>query len=412
MIRRLFWGALLAAAPLAAGMAVRSDFEGGSIGRVQVAGPRHLICSVKGEVDHEKRNRQASWYYFRIDGTPRKEIVVDLTDLPGEYNYLPGNLAINGRTRPFVSYDRRVWIPLPDSAVEWDASLPRLRFHFTPERSPVWIAHVPPYTTQDLARLLDHVKLDQGKKAPRAVVRSVGKSAGGRDLYLLTITNRTVPDGKKRVLWLMARQHAWESGTSWLVEGAVRWLLRDDPDAARLRDAFLFQFFPMADPDGVARGGVRFNAHGYDVNRNWDVAGPQLMPEIAALRRAVLEWVDAGHPIDLFLSLHNDNQDYLQGPLSAAGPAYRSLIGRFAALLAKETIFEGKAPRDWPKGEIPRGRKDACQGLFADRGIATLLLEQSVQTNSRLGHPPGVKDYLQFGEKLPAAMATAVGAER
>jgi hypothetical protein len=388
---------------LLAALTVHSDFEGGSIGPVHRVGPRHLRCGVKGEVDQDKRNRQASWYYFRVDGAAGGELTIDLTDLPGEYNYKPGNLAINGATRPFISYDRKTWTPLAASALEWDAAEPRLRMRFVPARSPVWIAHVPPYTTADLNRLLADSKGNRN-----LAVAEAGKSAGGRPLWLLTVTNPARPAAGKRVLWLMARQHAWESGTSWVVDGAVRFLLGGDARAAKLREAFIFKFFPMADPDGVVRGGVRFNAYGYDINRNWDIADAKLMPEIAALRKAVLGWVDGGGRIDLFLSLHNTNSDYLRGPLTAAGPEYRKMIESFAALLARDTIFNGKAPRDWPPGKAERGRMDACQGLFHDRAIPTLLLEQNVQTNAKLGGPAGVEDYRRFGAELVRALAAAV----
>lgn len=389
-------------AALLAGIAIHSDFENGSIGPVQVA-PDRFRCGVKGEVDQDQRNRQASWYYFRIDGAAGRTVTIELVDLPGEYNYRPGNLAINAGTRPFISYDRKAWTPLSDAAIEWESAGPLLRFHFTPAHSPVWVAHVPPYTSENLSALIAEVK-----KNPQAEVAAIGRSDAGRDLLLITITNRARPPDRKKVLWLMARQHAWEAGTSWLLDGAVRSLVRDDPDASRLRDRFIFKFFPMADPDGVARGGVRFNVHGYDVNRNWDTASPQSMPEIAALRKAVLAWADAGHPIHLFLSLHNCNNDYLQGPLTAAGPGYRGMIERFAALLSKATFYDGKAPRDWPAGEVARGRMDACQGLFHDRKIPTLLMEQNVQTNRRLGHPFGVEDYRRLGAQVVAAAASAV----
>lgn len=394
---------LAAAAALPAAVTIRSDFEGGSIGRVRQLAPRHFRCGVKGEVDQDKRNRQASWYYFRLEGGAGAETTIDLTDLPGEYNYKFGALPITGATRPFISYDRKTWTVLPESAVEWDAGEPRLRMRFTPARSPVWVAHVPPYTTEDLNRLLADKKGN-----PNLTVAEAGKSAAGRALWLLTVTNPARPASGKKVLWLMARQHAWESGTSWVVDGAVRFLLQEDARAARLRDAFIFKIFPMADPDGVVRGGVRFNVNGYDVNRNWDIADPKLMPEIAALRKTVLGWVDGGGRIDLFLSLHNTSSDYLKGPLTAAGPRYRETIARFAALLARDTIFEGKAPRDWAPGKVERGRMDVCQGLFHDRGIRTLLMEQNVRANAKLGGPAGVEDYKRFGAQLVPALAAAV----
>ena len=157
----------------AAAAAIHSDFEGGSIGPVEQVAPRHFRCGVKGEVDQEKRNRQASWYYFRVDAASGAELTIDLTDLLGEYNYKPGNLAINGATRPFISYDRKTWAALPAGALEWDAAEPRLRMRFVPSRSPVWIAHAPPYTTEDLNRLLADSKGNRNLEVEQA-----GKSAG------------------------------------------------------------------------------------------------------------------------------------------------------------------------------------------------------------------------------------------
>jgi len=93
-------------------------------------------------------------------------------------------------------------------------------------------------------------------------------------------------------VWLMCRQHAWETGTSFVGEGAIRFpaLGRGGPAARTL----VFKILPMMDPDGCARGGVRFNRNGYDINRNWDSADPEnpesrkLMPEICAAKKIIL----------------------------------------------------------------------------------------------------------------------------
>lgn len=137
-------------------------------------------------------------------------------------------------------------------------------------------------------------------------IETIGTSVQGRDIKLLTIIDPTVANPGKKVIWLIARQHAWEAGTSWTADGAVRFLQSEDKAAMQLRRLNIFKVLPVFDPDGVADGAVRFNANGFDNNRNWDTVNPKLMPEIAATRNAVLNWLAAGKSIDLLLALHND----------------------------------------------------------------------------------------------------------
>jgi hypothetical protein len=69
---------------------------------------------------------------------------------------------------------------------------------------------------------------------------------------------------------------------------------------------------PMANKDGVARGGTRFNLHGKDLNRNWDQpADRELSPENAALERWLEREIAAGRKPQLALELHNDGNGRL-----------------------------------------------------------------------------------------------------
>jgi hypothetical protein len=394
---------MIAALILAASL--HTNFEAGSLAKIEPVSPTHFRCSVKGEVDQDGRNRQASWYYFRLDDATGKEITIELVDLAGEYNYQPGAFSITRATRPVYSYDGKTWKHFRGREVQWDDHVPSLRLRFTPVQNRIWIAHVPPYTNADLAGLLKNFR---GNPYLKETV--IGRTAGGRDLLLLTITNPAVPEKNKKVVWLMARQHAWEAGTSWVGEGAIRYLLSADSGAARLRDELIFKIFPMVDPDGVVRGGVRFNTHGYDLNRNWDTVKPQLMPEIAAHRKAVLDWIDAGQRIDLFLTLHNtESEEYLEGPLTAGGAPVRELAARFSQILTETTSYNPTRPPGDSTSAPPKpGRMTVDQGLFRDRAIPAFLMEQMVNSNSKLGHPPEVEDRLEFGAGLARAMGEAV----
>lgn len=396
----------LAVLALAAG--VHTGFEAGNLGGAEWVSKDHLRCAVQGESDQDRRNRQPSWFYFRVDNVRGRDLTVDITNLAGEYNYRKHDGSGLRNTKPVYSYDNRNWVHLDNAG--WVAGESAIRIRLKPEKNTVWIARQPPYTNADLERLLGQVRAGGFVRE-----ETVGKTPEGRPMRLLTVTNPRVPDATKKVIWLMARQHSWESGTSWVLEGALRFLVSGEASARRIRDGAVFRIFPMADPDGVARGGVRFNKWRYDLNRNWDNVDPERMPEIHAQREAILKWVDSGNRIDLFLTLHNtESADYIEGPLTAGGPQVKELGERFWKLLDSTTAFHSpQGARDGRVSTTPgmKGRMSVNQGLFHDREIPAFLMELMVDRSPKLGRCPTVADRLEFGAGLVRAMASAVGVE-
>jgi murein tripeptide amidase MpaA len=384
------------------GIGILTNFEGGSLGKVEQVSPTHLRIAVQGQSDQDHRNRQANWYYFELTNLSRQPITLDLVDLAGEYNYKAPTYSITRGTRPVYSYDGANWRAFTDDEVSWDDREPHLTLHFMPERDHLWIAHVIPYTQKDLTALLDAFG-----RSPYLKEASVGRTVEGREITLLTLTNPQIPDARKKVIWLMFRQHAWETGSSWAGEGAVRFLLSKDERAARIRDQVIYKIFPLCDPDGVADGGVRFNRNGYDLNRNWDAVDPQKMPEIAAQRRAILEWVDSGHRLDLFLTVHNtETIEYIEAPAP-----FKALGERVFRELAETTSFHPTTPlREMSTTTTPEkpGRMNAAQGLFHDRRLPAMGMEQMVEYNSKLGRVPTAADRRAFGSELVRALAAAV----
>ena len=377
MITRLLAALVL---PVACHAAIRVtwNFDGGSLDRIEQPAPDRVRLFVNGQTDQDGRNRQASWYYFRVDGAPRTTLTLDMVGLPGEYNYQPNRGAITRDTPPVISYDGKRWSHVTDFA--YDDSEPRLRLRIQPQHSRFWIAHTPPYVLANLERLR---RLVRSNAAAREQI--IGKSVEGRDLLLWTIGDTTA----KHHVWLMFRQHAWESGSSWVGDAAVRRLLADP----RLRDRICWHVLPLADPDGVAHGGVRFNRNGFDLNRNWDVSDPVRMPEISAQRKAIQDWRAAGNAIDFFLSLHNtETNEYLEGP---AGP----LADRIFAALKKNTTFDPPRPFMPVVPNTAKGRANVVQMLGAEQ-IPAFLMEQRIALNPKLGHLPEIADRMDFGRAL------------
>ncbi|HUS08471.1 MAG TPA: M14-type cytosolic carboxypeptidase, partial [Bryobacteraceae bacterium] len=358
----------------AAVISITADFEGGSLGRVENVGPHQYRAHVLGQVDQNGRNRQASWYYFRVDHAKDRTLTFDMVDLPGEYNYRPNKGAITQDTPPFYSYDQVTWHPVEDAV--FDAAEPKLRFRIASKSDRLWIAHVPPYTNSTFANLVRDVS-----KSPHVRRTSVGRSVEGREIPLLTITDTSYPDDGKKVIWLMFRQHAWEAGSSWTGEGLIRSVTSGDPLAARIRRETILKILPLCDPDGVAHGGVRFNRHGYDLNRNWDLVDPVKMPEIAAERHAILDWVDAGKRVDFFLTVHNtETNEYLNGPPDVSGALKPLLDGVFRVWSEGKTFSAAQAPvfaqASTTAGKP--GRMNVIQGLYHDRKLPAFEVEMRI----------------------------------
>ncbi|MDF9798534.1 hypothetical protein OKW21_003797 [Catalinimonas alkaloidigena] len=380
-------------------MSIRTNFEGGRLGEVRQIADNHWECAVAGESDSEGRNRQASWYYFRIDGAKGETLTIDLTNLVGEYNYKPGAHAITSETRPVISYDLKEWRHLGKEEVEWNEEKVELRLKIQPKENKMWIAHQPPYTTARLERLLNSFQDD-----PFVQMSKIGESADQNPLHLLTITNPESAPGNKNIIWLMARQHSWESGTSWVMEGAFKYLLESE-DGKKLLDKNIFKIMPMADPDGVARGGVRFNKFGHDLNRNWDLVIPEEMPEIYAQKNAIVNWLLQGKKIDIFLTLHNtEAADYIQGPDLAVGQKLFKYMSENTSFKDEQGLRE--MPATTTEGK--RGRMTVNQALWAEQKVPAYLMELKVEEVEKLNARRSVEDWLALGAGVVNGLVAAV----
>ncbi len=377
-----------------------TNFEGGSLGRVETLGKNRFRCHVEGQHDERGRNRQASWYFFRLDNAKGREIELTLTDLVGEYNDKPGAVPMNENTRPVFSNDGRHWQHLP--AMDWDNVKKEATLRFRPDGSSFWIAHTPPYTYSRLLALLSEIG-----ENPSTRVEVIGKSVKGRDLHLVTVTDFDVPDSEKKLVWLQARQHGWETGTSFVMEGALRFVTSDSPKAQELRKRIVFEFTPMVDVDGSAEGKVRFNANGYDLNRHWneiDLRRPEFLkkiPETWYVKKAILGTVDAGHKIAVMVNMHNtETGEYLETPV-AEGGALERMQQLYRILVARTTFDPPQALR------IAKEPDTTTNSLYRERKVPIALMEQRISAGAKLGHQPTIEDRLAFGEQLITAMAAA-----
>lgn len=378
-------------------------FESGSIADINKLGENEFRLHLDGQQDARGRNRQATWYYFRMEQVAGRELTLRFTDFIGEYNDVPSTRAPVGSSyRPWFSEDNEHWQQF--SELRWDAAKDEATVTLRPQADTVWVAHVPPYPNTRLLQLLADVE-----RSPAARVEVIGQSVLGRPLHLVTVTNLDRPDAGKKVVWLMARQHPWESGTSFIMEGALRFIVSDDPAAQKLRDQNIFKFMPMMNPDGVARGDVRFNVNGYDTNRQWDLVDLRdkqwlrKMPEIWYVKTAVLAQ-QARQRIDVMINLHTDESNEYAETLVDAEPE-AGMLDRLYAALAAQTTFDPSRPKIT---RLTSGLRNSTIVLWNEAHVPIATMERRITSNKKLRRSATPEDNLTFGRQLITTMAETV----
>ena len=391
------------AAPAQGPVRFNTAFEGAALGRVDVVGETDFRVHVPGQQDQRGRNRQATWYYFRMDNVRGRELTLTLTGfLPGEYNDRPSP-HMSGEPMPVFSHDGERWQHV--SAMTWDNQAKEGRFTLRAEGDSLWLALVPPYTHSRLVRLLAEINT-----SAHARVEIVGRSVQERALQIVTVTDFSTPDADKKTVWLQARDHAWESPTSFIMEGALKFIVSDDPAARALRQKTIFVFTPMVDPDGVALGRVRFNAHGWDLNRHWDevdLRDPiwlQRLPEIWYNKKAIRDYVSTGRRISLMVNLHNTISEYMSARAPTADDATR--LQRFFDLLVARTQFDPARP--FQVRTAGNRTAEAANSWWVAYNVPMALIETRIAPGKKLKGSPTAEHRLAFGRELLEAMAEAV----
>jgi zinc carboxypeptidase len=280
--------------------------------------------------DHERAspNRAAGHIHFVLHATPGASLTLEFRNLDNVWNGQPGSVAGELKTVA-ISDDGTSWKTVPTESLPGN----RVQLRVTMRGSTLHVARMEPYRLSDLERLLGTIGTD-----PLVRIEPIGKTVAGRQLEIIRIGDPAAP---YRV-FVRARAHPWEAGSNWVAQGLINRLLAGDDEAKRFLRVYTVSVLPMANKDGVARGGTRFNLRGMDLNRHWDKpADPDLSPENAALERWLDREIAAGRKPQLALELHNDGNGllHISRPPVPQLEQHLSRMKTLEALLRRHTWF-------------------------------------------------------------------------
>ncbi|SFS12117.1 M14 family metallopeptidase [Sphingomonas jatrophae] len=230
--------------------------------------------------DHQSDFYQ--WFHFRLTGAKDRPVALRILNAGGSAypDGWPGYRAC-------YSYDLEEWRRAEGTSYVGQT----LTIEQTFSADSVWIAYFAPYSQERHQALIAAAQLADG-----ITYESLGHTLDGRDLDYLRV------EGGPKQVWLYARQHPGETMAEWWMEGALD--LLTDPHSAvgrALRQRATFHLVPNMNPDGSARGHLRTNAAGVNLNREWHAPTAERSPEVLAVRGRM----DATG-VDFAMDVHGD----------------------------------------------------------------------------------------------------------
>ena len=283
------------------GFTVRGDFENGSCEDVKIEGDT-VNCSAKlypvpgpelvTNNPHFEGKPSSIYFHCLVEGAKGRKLNFKVR-YGGWWIFVV-----------FISNDEgKTWKPLQGirtnriSKENNDDKL--LSFSIAIEGDKVHIASYIPSTLTDIDNLIQDIS-KTGYVKEEVVSHSVQK----RPLKIIIITDSSVPDSKKKGVYVRGGVHACaELSGPHIIEGMARYLVSNDPVADRLRKEFIWLLVPIANIDAVYNGwGAGCNATGHHMNRP---ASQDIDPEEYGIRSYMENWLkDSNHKLYFSMDIH------------------------------------------------------------------------------------------------------------
>ncbi|MEO1324076.1 MAG: M14-type cytosolic carboxypeptidase [Pseudomonadota bacterium] len=259
---------------------ISSAFDSGNIIVKDATDPSNVRLEIRK--DHQSDFYQ--WFHFRVSGAQGQKVRLIIENAK-DAAYPKGWENYQAVVSDDLMHWRRVSTTYDGQTLAIETEL---------NVSALYVAYFAPYSSERHAMLVAGALSHQ-----RSRVDVLGQTLDGRDLDMITLGE---PGPEKRKIWVTARQHPGETMAEWWMEGFLERML--DPASAiskDLLDQAVFYVVPNMNPDGSARGHLRTNAAGVNLNREWATPSMEKSPEVYLVLNKMIKT-----GCDLALDVHGD----------------------------------------------------------------------------------------------------------
>ncbi len=342
---------------------ISSNFDSGNIEVVTADTANNIQLNIR----QDNAADFLQWFHFRLEAPIGETCTLTIKNA-AKTAYPKGWPGYNVCT----SWNRQNWFRTPSTYENGELS-----FEITMLQSSVYFAYFAPYSHERHLDLIAWAQEDE-----RTTCETLGRTLDGRAMHMLKISDTDEPEHK---IWVIARQHPGETMAEWFAEGMLHALLDDDtPLAKQLLQTTAFYVVPNMNPDGSARGNLRTNAAGANLNREWQNPSMESSPEVFLVRERMMQ--EGG---DIFLDVHGDEAipyNFVAG--CEGNPSYDDIHA------TKEHIFkdayEAISPdfqdeHGYPKDEPGRGNmKLAANWMGENFKTLSYTIEMPFKDNDNL----------------------------
>lgn len=213
-------------------ISIHTDFECGSAKVVSIDQRAQIVHFKPGGI---AERGWPCWWFFRADGLiPGEEVVFEV--MASEQTILSDDkrkgkrigLVVTGPDSAFVSFDGIAWhqTPVGEKKSTDTTGSEVMSYRVQATKSTLWLAWGPPFLPKDTAALAER---NAEPWKPFELTRT-------REGHGFTALRSQPEVDDAPAILVHARQHAWESGSSWVCAGYIEWLASDDTPAVWLRE--------------------------------------------------------------------------------------------------------------------------------------------------------------------------------